>query len=132
MFYRFNAHKEGRGTARQSKDKDAALDVTARRIASAILKVQRRWADLMREWAEKLPSKWLRILSVVSFAAAAMFFLNLIIPQLAGPGMIQPEWLRVEGWNKAPGQQAAADSGDSLKKKLPEGSRHGGEHQKQK
>lgn len=132
MFYRFNAHKEGRGRARQSKDNDAALDETARRIASAILKVQRLWADLMREWAGKLPGKWLRILTVVSFAAAAMFFLTLMIPQLTGPGIFQLERLRVESWYNAPGQQAAADSGDSLKKKLPEGSRHGGEHQKQK
>lgn len=132
MFYRFNAHKEGRGTARQSKDKDAALDVTARRIASAILKVQRRWADLMRQWAEKLPAKWLRILTVVSFAAAAIFFLNLIIPQLTGPGLFQAERLRIESWHKAPGQQADGDSGDSLKNKLPEGSHHAGEHQKQR
>jgi len=132
MFYRFNAHKEGRGRARQSKDNDAALDETARRIASAILKVQRLWADLMREWAGKLPGKWLRILTVVSFAAAATFFLNLMIPQLVVPGLFQPEGLPVEIWRRAPGQQAAGGSGDSLKRKLPEGSSHGGEHQKQK
>ena len=132
MFYRFNAHKEGRGRARQSKDEDAVLDETARRIASTILKVQRRWADLMREWAGKLPGKWLRILTVVSFAAAAIFFLNLIIPQLAVPGLFRTAGLPVESWRRAPGQQAAADSGDSLKKKVPVGSRHGGEHQKQK
>jgi hypothetical protein len=132
MFYRFYAHKEGRGTARQSKDKDAALDETARRIASAILKVQRRWADLMREWTGKLPGKWLRILSMVSFGATAIFFLNLIVPQLAGPGLFQPERLSVEDWHKAPWQRAACGISDSLKEKLPGGSGNAGEHQKQK
>jgi hypothetical protein len=128
MFYRFNAHKEGRGTARQSKDNDAALDETARRIASGILKVQHQWADLMKQWTGKLPCKGLRILTLVSFAAAAMFFLSLIILPLAGHRMFQPEWLRVESWHKASWQQAAGASGDSLKGKLPKGSRHRGEH----
>ncbi|MHA4741341.1 hypothetical protein [Dyadobacter sp. MSC1_007] len=132
MFYRFNAHKEGRGRARQSKDSEVALDETARRIASAILKVQRRWADLMRQWAEKLLGKWLRILTVVSFAAAAIFFLSLIILPLAAHRMFQPEWLPVVSWRKAPGQHASGASGDSLKKKLPVGSHQAGEHQKQK
>jgi hypothetical protein len=119
MFYRFNAHKQARAGDGQGKDKHAAMDKAARRIASGILKVQRRWAELMRKWTGKLPGKWLRILTIVSFCAASYFFLSLIVPRLGLPVHFPQDGLPSPNSAVVSRTDAAGGSGDSLRKHQP-------------
>lgn len=118
MFYRFNAHKQARASDGRGKDKHAAMDKAARRIASGILKVQRRWAELMRKWTGKLPAKWLRILAIVSFCAASYFFLSLIMPGLGLSALVSQKGLPSLGSAKVH-DTAARGSSDSLRKHQP-------------
>lgn len=122
MFYRFNAHKQARAANGQGQDKHAAVDKAARRIASGILKVQRRWAELMSKWAGKLPGKWMRILTLVSLAAASYFFLSLIMPGLGLPALISQKGLPSPSPIEARQKDGASGRIDTLTKQLPLGS----------
>ena len=128
MFYRFNAHRQGRGSGRQSQHRDAGMDHAARRIASGIIKVQRRWAALMSGWVAKLPGKWLRILMIVSFAAASYFFLGLIVPRLSWQGDQGQQLLSLDGWSKAGKPGALSGRTDSLKVRLDQSQDRAGKH----
>ena len=122
MFYRFNAHKQTPASDRRGQDKHAAMDKAARRIASGILNVQRRWAELMSKWAGKLPGKWMRILTLVSLAAASYFFLSLIMPGLGLPVLISQKGLPSLSSIEARQTDGACGRIDTLTKQLPLGS----------
>lgn len=119
MFYRFNAHKQAPASDRRGQDKHAAVDKAARRIASGIIRVQRRWAELMGKWAGKLPEKWLRILTLVSLAATSSFFLSLIMPGLGLPALIFQEGLPSLSSIEARQKDGASGGIDTLTKQPP-------------
>lgn len=114
MFYRFNAHRErplGRG---KKQDSEAALDQAARKLVSAVIRFQRRWAALMRKFTEKVPGNWLRILAVVGFAAAGYFYLNLIIARQPPASLVSVQAWVIQRWQTTKTTQSIQVSSDSL------------------